>query len=90
MPDYHGRELYGETVRTELHGFVRSERGFRAFMSCASRFSGTRNGEENHLQAVRFVLYYTSDFSHGAPLRGSGGKPRTGTFTGPGLRSRRK
>ena len=28
MPDYHGRELYGETVRTELHGFVRSERRF--------------------------------------------------------------
>ena len=28
MPDYHGRELYGETVRTELHGFVREERRF--------------------------------------------------------------
>src|SRR5699024_8664411 len=24
--------------------------------------AGPRNGEENHLQAVRFVLYYTSDF----------------------------
>ncbi len=28
MPDYHGRELYGETVRTELHGFIRPERKF--------------------------------------------------------------
>ena len=28
MPDYHGQELYGETVRTELHGFIRPERKF--------------------------------------------------------------
>lgn len=28
MPDYRGRELYGETVSCELHGFVRDERRF--------------------------------------------------------------
>ena len=28
MPDYRGRELYGETVSCELHGFVRPERCF--------------------------------------------------------------
>lgn len=28
MPDYRGRELYGETVSCELHGFVRPERRF--------------------------------------------------------------
>lgn len=28
MPEYRGRELYGDTLLTELHGFVRDERRF--------------------------------------------------------------